>query len=117
MIVDIETVSLIARINAILATARLSAWQRSFLSDIQARLTRYGSNTHLSEKQRRKLEEIIGGNTSMNIIPFARPKQAKSPLRWQRQKSSFIEREGRWWTRRLLPVCGLRHIAGLMDGT
>ncbi|MGR9499421.1 thermonuclease family protein [Rhizobium leguminosarum] len=99
---DSQTASLLARINAALATARLSAWQRSFLSDMRSRLTRYGSNTRLSEKQRRKLEEIVGGNTPLNVIPLGASKKAKPPLHWQQRKRSFIEREGRWWARRFL---------------
>ncbi|MBZ9794019.1 hypothetical protein K9B32_28700 [Rhizobium sp. 3T7] len=48
--------------NATLATTRLSAWQRTFLADILSRLAWYGSNTRLSEKPRRELEEIVGSS-------------------------------------------------------
>jgi len=97
-----ETASLIARINATLASARLSTWQRNFLTGMQSRLARYGSNTRLSEKQRRKLEEIVGSGSPMNIVALVPKQKVKQSMRWQRRKRSFLEREGRWWVRRFL---------------
>ncbi|MBB3544114.1 thermonuclease family protein [Rhizobium sp. BK399] len=99
---DTDTTSLISRINATLATARLSAWQRNFLTDMQSRLARYGSNTRLSEKQRRKLEEIVGSGSPVNVVAFVPKETVKQPIRWQRRKRSFLVREGRWWARRFL---------------
>ncbi|MBB4171599.1 endonuclease YncB(thermonuclease family) [Rhizobium sp. BK538] len=117
---DNSTISLIARINATLATARLSDWQRTFLLDMQSRLTRYGDNTRLTEKQRRKLEEIVGSAEPMKVVPF-RPRQepVTQQTRWQRTRCrSFIAKAGHWSTRRLirdltiiaiLVVLGARH--------
>lgn len=99
---DNDTDTLIARINATLATTRLSTWQRTFLTDMQSRLARYGGNTRLTDKQRRKLEEIVGSSAPMKIIPFASRQPATRPLHWRRRKRSFLEREGRWWARRFL---------------
>lgn len=77
-----------------LATTHLSAWQRNFLSDMQSRLERYGSNTRLSDKQRRKLEEIVGSDAPMPVIPFApRQRLSQQPIR-QRRRRSFLR--GRW---------------------
>lgn len=102
---DSDTLSLIARINATLATTNtLSAWQIGFLTDMQSRLTRYGRNTRLTEKQRRKLEEIVGSGTPMKVVPF-RPRQEPlaQPTYWQRtRRRPFVAKAGRWWTRRFI---------------
>ena len=97
---DNDTENLIARINATLATTRLSAWQRTFLADMQSRLTRYGSNTRLTERQRRKLEEIVGSSTPMKVIPLIPRQKPDRRSHGQGRKSTFYR--GRWRSRRLL---------------
>lgn len=100
---DNSAASLIARIDFTLASARLSAWQRQFLTDMRARLSRYGDNTQLSDKQRRKLEEIVGGGTPMNVIqlrPQSSPATYSTPAK-RRSYRSYGSSLGRWWTRRL----------------
>ena len=97
---DNDTENLIARINATLATTGLSAWQRTFLADMQSRLARYGSNTRLSEKQRRKLEEIVGSSTPMKVIQFIPRQNPGRRSHWQGRKSTFYK--GPWRSRRLL---------------
>ncbi|THK37505.1 thermonuclease family protein [Ensifer sp. MPMI2T] len=87
-----------ARLDAALASARLSAWQRNFLTDIRSRLTRYGSRTRLSEKQLRKIDEIIGTGVAVSPLPHA---SRQRPIHTLRPKS-WLKREGRWWVRRFV---------------
>lgn len=100
---DNSAANLIARIDFTLASARLSTWQQQFLTDMRARLSRYGDNTRLTDKQRRKLEEIVGSGTPMKVIQLPpRPRQVSYPAParrrpYRRYGYSF----GRWWTRRL----------------
>lgn len=46
-------------IEAALATNTLDAWQRQFLSDMQAKIVRYGDRTRLSHKQEAKLRQLV----------------------------------------------------------
>lgn len=91
-----ETEQFMARLDAALASTRLSAWQRNFLNDMRARFGRYGGRTRLSEKQRRKIEEIIGSSPPLSVVPNF-PRQR--PIEYRR-KRSLLAREGRWWARR-----------------
>lgn len=88
------------RIEAALAQNRISAWQRSFLTDIGARIEHYGSRTRLSDKQLRKLHEIIG--TEGNVVPFPRQRPSRSGRRWRSERRNLFEREARWWARRIV---------------
>lgn len=91
---------LINRIEAALARDCLSAWQRSFLTDLRAKIEHYGSRTRLSDKQLRKLHEIIG--TDRNVVPFPTQKPSRSGRSWRPRRRQFFEREVRWWTRRFV---------------
>lgn len=84
-----ETEYLKAQIDIALRDAKLTAWQRNFLTDIRARFDRYGNRTRLSDKQLEKLHEIIGGGNK--VVPLPRPR-----------KQSLLKREVRWWARRFL---------------
>lgn len=81
---DNSAASLIARIDFTLASARLSNSQREFLTDIHSRLSRHGDNARLSDKQKRKLEEIIGSGKPMQVIqlhPRRSPVDSPAPAR------------------------------------
>lgn len=93
---DSETEQFIARIDAALASTRLSAWQSEFLTDIRAKFDRYGSRTRLSEKQRLKIEQIVGSSPPLRVVPNL-PRQRPTAYR---RKRSLLAREGRWWARR-----------------
>ena len=56
-----------------LASSSLSNWQRTFLTDMQARFEQYGTRTRLSDKQYAKLKQIL--------TPFEAqaPTQARAP--------------------------------------
>ncbi len=56
-----DIVDLKNRIDAALSDGRLNTWETSFLSDIKARIERYGTRTRFGEKQEQKIREIIGG--------------------------------------------------------
>ena len=109
---------LIAGIDAALASERLSAWERNFLSDMQSRINRYGDRTRLSDKQRSTLYRILGRSLTspppqlsgspprerINLRPLT-PRSLRmikrSYVANRRRRPSFIHREARWWGRRL----------------
>ncbi|ANL42373.1 thermonuclease family protein [Rhizobium phaseoli] len=64
-------------IEAALRRPNLTAWQRTFLADIHARLERSGGQARLSDKQWRKIFEILGrpGTAAPSrspVVPFPR---------------------------------------------
>jgi len=46
-------------LRAALASTSLSHWQRTFLTNMQARFAQYGSRNRLSDKQSAKLKQIL----------------------------------------------------------
>lgn len=110
---------LMAGIDAALASERLSAWERNFLSDMRSRFHRYGNRTRLSDKQRSTLYRILGRSLpsppaqlsgsppceERNLRPL-RPASLRvmkpSYVANRRRPPSFIHREARWWGRRLI---------------
>ena len=78
--------------------ARLSAWQRRFLSDMAKRIERYGPRTRLSEKQSNKLNEILGRGVWPVALSSERTEQRPRPI-WQRNTQRFIDREERRFAR------------------
>jgi endonuclease YncB( thermonuclease family) len=72
-------------IEAALLRQNLTAWQRAFLADIHARLERSGGQARLSDKQWRKIFEILGRQNNVIALPPAvgnsyryRPQATKS---------------------------------------
>ncbi|MBA8835183.1 thermonuclease family protein [Rhizobium leguminosarum] len=57
-------------IEAALLHRNLTAWQRTFLTDIQARLDRSGGQARLSDKQWRKIFEILGSSNKVTALPL-----------------------------------------------
>ncbi|NYT30555.1 thermonuclease family protein [Rhizobium sp. WYCCWR 11128] len=57
-------------IEAALLRQNLTAWQRTFLSDIHARLERSGGQARLSDKQWRKIFEILGRPNNVTALPL-----------------------------------------------
>lgn len=110
------------KIDTALNGGRLNAWQSKFLSDMRARFERYGSKTRLTDKQTNKLYEIIGSPRVMGKPLPRRPHVvagSKRPRRQpgrskQRRKGSVIEREARWFVRKM--VRNLVIFAVLMAG-
>ncbi|PXW51592.1 thermonuclease family protein [Chelatococcus asaccharovorans] len=96
-----ELSELETRIESAMRTGHhLSAWELKFLANIQARFRKFGPETRLSEKQVRKLEEIMGAlpTGSTNIRYLSRP-----PRRRHRHLlGGVLAREARWLTRRFL---------------
>lgn len=58
-------------IETALLRQNLTAWQRTFLADIHARLERSGGQAPLSEKQWRKIFEILGRSNNVITLPSA----------------------------------------------
>jgi endonuclease YncB( thermonuclease family) len=56
-------------IEAALLHQKLTAWQRTFLTDIRARLERSGGRVRLSDKQWQKIFEILGRQNSVIALP------------------------------------------------
>jgi len=56
-------------IETALLRQNLTAWQRTFLTDIHARLERSGGQARLSDKQWRKIFEILGRQNSVITQP------------------------------------------------
>ncbi|MGX5842880.1 thermonuclease family protein [Mesorhizobium sp. ArgA1] len=87
-----------SRIEAALVRGRLSQWQRQFLLDMHARLTKYGPRTRLSAKQWAKLYEIMGSAPPTTSEP--RPPRQHGPsssAHWRSRRSrSPLAREARY---------------------
>ncbi|TBE02306.1 thermonuclease family protein [Rhizobium ruizarguesonis] len=104
-------------IEAALHHRNLTAWQRTFLLDIHARLERSGGQDRLSDKQWRKIFEIIGRPNNVIALP---PRPATSyPSR--RQPSKLLQlrfsragRRLRWRLRNL--VIGFLIVAAVAVG-
>ncbi|MBX5157635.1 thermonuclease family protein [Rhizobium sp. NZLR8] len=67
-------------IEAALLRQNLTAWQRSFLTDIHARLERSGGQARLSDKQWGKIFEILGQPdktvpSQSTVVPFSRSRR------------------------------------------
>lgn len=121
-----EIRALKTKIDAALASRRLDAWQTKFLTDISARIAKYGTETRLSAKQIDKISEITGpeirrGNTTnVRAISAAR----RSPPR-RRKKRSALAWEGRWFARRFVRdlaiaaalIVGAGVYAAIQDGS
>lgn len=89
--------------DAALSAGHLNPWQTKFLTDMKARFERYGSRTRLSDKQVNKLYEIIGSPRVMGKPTPWRPHVVAGSRRSRRRrKSGVIEREVRWFVRRMV---------------
>lgn len=84
-------------IEAALLGQNLTAWQRTFLSDIHARLERSGGQARLSDKQWRKIFEILGRPSNVIALP-PRPATNYPP---RRQPSKLFRTRFGWAGRRL----------------
>lgn len=85
-----------ARIQAALGSSRLTAWQRTFLTDMLAKHERYGSPTRLTPKQHAMLHRVIG-----EMLP-APTKVVEFPPRQPRPRHQRQERSKPWRARRPL---------------
>ncbi|TBB60701.1 thermonuclease family protein [Rhizobium ruizarguesonis] len=74
---------------------KLTAWQRTFLTDIHARLERSGGQARLSDKQWRKIFEILGRQNNVVALPI--PVATSRPFRHQTTRSfgPYFGRAGR----------------------
>lgn len=88
--------SLNARIEAALTRGTLGSWETRFLQDIQAKIRKDGTNVRLSDKQARKLNEVV--NRSVSPAPYRLPQFRK---RYPRKRRSFFAREARYFGFRL----------------
>ncbi|TAY14030.1 thermonuclease family protein [Rhizobium leguminosarum] len=73
-------------IEAALRRRNLIAWQRTFLTNIHARLERSGGQARLSDKQWRKVFEILGRPSNVIALP---PRTIPAHPSRQRPKKSF----------------------------
>ena len=96
-----EIRSLRDQIDGALTGARLSAWQRRFLSDMAVRIERYGPMTRLSEKQSNKLNEILGRGCWPAPLS-SRKAQREQQSTWLRKTMRFVDREERRFARRFV---------------
>ncbi|MFB2607278.1 thermonuclease family protein [Rhizobium phaseoli] len=79
-------------IKAALHRQNLTPWQRTFLTDIHARLERSGGQARLSDKQWRKIFEIIGRPNNVIALP---PRTVTSHPSRHQSKQMFRPRFGR----------------------
>lgn len=101
---EVETLK--EKILSALEAGHLPDWQRQFLTDVSARIGRYGQNARFSDKQISKLYEILSRRPKS---PARHPRQHPSPrpviARPRRRQRSHIGGaiawEGRWFARRL----------------
>lgn len=83
-------------IEAALLGQNLTAWQRTFLTDIHARLERSGGQARLSDKQWQKIFEILGRPSNVIALP---PRPATNYPSRHQPKKSFRPRFSRAGTR------------------
>ncbi|TAY52913.1 thermonuclease family protein [Rhizobium leguminosarum] len=102
VLVLFETEHLKSSIRTALSQATLTPWQRTFLSDVLARLERYGSKTRLSDKQLSKLHQILGGEGRGRPVVQQEPRTAVNARRFRHRTRSFLSREAAWWRRRII---------------
>lgn len=104
-------------IEAALLRQNLTAWQRTFLTNIHARLGRSGGQVRFSDKQWRKIFEILGHPNNVIALP---PRPATGyPPRHESKKSfwprfSWAGRRLRWRLRNL--AIGFLVVASLAVG-
>ncbi|TAY75170.1 thermonuclease family protein [Rhizobium ruizarguesonis] len=79
-------------IEAALQRQDLTAWQRTFLTDIHARLGQSGGQARLSDKQWQKIFEILGRPSNVIALP---PRPATNYPSRHQPKRSFRPRFGR----------------------
>ncbi|WP_245278891.1 hypothetical protein [Rhizobium leguminosarum] len=79
-------------IEAALLRQNLTAWQRTFLTDIHARLERSGGQARLSDKQWQKIFEILGRPNNVIALP---PRPATGNPSRHQPKKSFRPQFGR----------------------
>lgn len=91
-------------IEAALHRQNLTSWQRTFLSNIHARLERSGGHARLSDKQWRKIFEILGRPNNVIALP-PRPVTAhpsrRQPSQLFRPRFGRAGRRLRWRLRSL----------------
>ncbi|WP_081374143.1 thermonuclease family protein [Rhizobium leguminosarum] len=91
-------------IEAALHRQNLTAWQRTFLTDIHIRLERSGGKVRFSDKQWRKIFEILGRPNNVTALPLrvatSRPSRHQA-LRLFRPSFGRVGRRLRWRLRNL----------------
>lgn len=101
---EVETLK--EKIHSALDAGHLTDWQRQFLTDVSARIERYGQNIRFSDKQISKLYEILSHRPQNPAQqprrhPSPRPVIAKPRRRQRSRIGGAIAWEGRWFARRL----------------
>jgi endonuclease YncB( thermonuclease family) len=89
-----------AKIQSALTSGRLNDWEVRFLTEMDARIDRYGRKARFSEKQTSKLYQILQGSAH-------RPQQGSASISYRtpRRRQSvgrLVSREWRWRARRLI---------------
>lgn len=79
------------RVDHILVFGRPSAWQRRFLEGMRSKLARFGVRTRLSDKQLSTLRQLAH---SAHVLRKPAPRRPY-------QRPSLMEREFRWFLRRI----------------
>ncbi|MGR9128932.1 thermonuclease family protein [Rhizobium leguminosarum] len=97
-----ETEHLRDSIRTALAQTTLTPWQRNFLSDVLARLERYGSKTRLSDKQLSKLHQILGGEVRGGAVVRQEPRTAVNTRLFRHRPRPLLSRKAPWRRRRLV---------------
>ncbi|RUM17290.1 thermonuclease family protein [Rhizobium vallis] len=91
-------------VETALLRPNLTPWQRTFLTDIHARLERSGGQARLSDKQWRKIFEILGRPNNVIALPprtvTAYPPR-RQPSKLFRPRFGWVGRRLRWRLRNL----------------
>lgn len=82
-------------IETALLRQNLTAWQRTFLTDIHARLARSGGQVRLSDKQWRKIFEIVGRPSNVIAMPPRTVAIRSTPHRVKKRFRSPFSQAGR----------------------
>ncbi|MBY5744650.1 thermonuclease family protein [Rhizobium leguminosarum] len=85
MLTEVEVTYFRSRIDDVLGTGRISAWQRDFLLGMRQKIERYGARTRFSEKQLATLKRLtsIQGDADLRlVVSNIAPRRQRRPRYW-----------------------------------
>jgi micrococcal nuclease len=101
------------RIGKALHRRDLTAWQRKFLTDMNAKIARYGARTQFTEKQMDALSRVLGKpatEVSSRRSAPARSTSTVRPFRRQRRRRGPVP----WMVRRFAPMLLVLAVVGVI---
>lgn len=91
-----------AGIDRALSYGSRNEWERQFLMNIRSKFQRYGSATRLSDKQYRKLMQLVDGSRHASNVQSISDRARNASSRPPTRAPYWVRREARWFLRRML---------------